>query len=184
MMLRSQNLVGWLVRLLHLSPGDSPMKSPVARAAGRQGWMPSQRCWPQPGCALPCRGAEVHRQGGPQQGPAVFHQRGLSAVSGWFSARVSNWATQLPHLRSTRAGGVVAGSARDTGRICLHGVSTRPCFLTTCHTHATYGFDVLTSCSDFGFDPLGLLDPANSGGFVNPSWLQYSEVCAAGSSAM
>lgn len=32
-------------------------------------------------------------------------------------------------------------------------------------------------CSDFGFDPLGLLDPVNSGGFVNPQWLQYSEVC-------
>lgn len=29
---------------------------------------------------------------------------------------------------------------------------------------------------DFGFDPLGLLDPVNSGGFVNPQWLQYSEV--------
>jgi hypothetical protein len=32
------------------------------------------------------------------------------------------------------------------------------------------------ACSDFGFDPLGLLDPVNSGGFVNPQWLQYSEV--------
>lgn len=31
-------------------------------------------------------------------------------------------------------------------------------------------------CSDFGFDPLGLLDPVNSGGFINPQWLQYSEV--------
>lgn len=32
-----------------------------------------------------------------------------------------------------------------------------------------------------GFDPLGLLDPANSGGFVEPKWLQYSEVrCGAG----
>ena len=30
-------------------------------------------------------------------------------------------------------------------------------------------------CS-FGFDPLGLLDPTNSGGFVNPQWLAYSEV--------
>jgi len=29
---------------------------------------------------------------------------------------------------------------------------------------------------DFGFDPLGLLDPVNSGGFVEPKWLQYSEV--------
>jgi light-harvesting complex I chlorophyll a/b binding protein 3 len=29
---------------------------------------------------------------------------------------------------------------------------------------------------DFGFDPLGLLDPVNSGGFVTPQWLQYSEV--------
>jgi light-harvesting complex I chlorophyll a/b binding protein 3 len=29
---------------------------------------------------------------------------------------------------------------------------------------------------DFGFDPLGLLDPVNSGGFVNPDWLRYSEV--------
>lgn len=25
-------------------------------------------------------------------------------------------------------------------------------------------------------DPLGLLDPVNSGGFVTPEWLQYSEV--------
>lgn len=31
-------------------------------------------------------------------------------------------------------------------------------------------------CSDFGFDPLGLLDPVNSGGFITPQWLQYSEV--------
>lgn len=29
---------------------------------------------------------------------------------------------------------------------------------------------------DFGFDPLGLLDPVNSGGFIEPKWLQYSEV--------
>jgi hypothetical protein len=29
---------------------------------------------------------------------------------------------------------------------------------------------------DFGFDPLGLLDPVNSGGFITPQWLQYSEV--------
>lgn len=29
---------------------------------------------------------------------------------------------------------------------------------------------------DFGFDPLGLLDPANSGGFIQPSWLSYAEV--------
>jgi len=29
---------------------------------------------------------------------------------------------------------------------------------------------------DYGFDPLGLLDPVNSGGFVNPQWLAYSEV--------
>jgi light-harvesting complex I chlorophyll a/b binding protein 3 len=29
---------------------------------------------------------------------------------------------------------------------------------------------------DFGFDPLGLTDPTNSGGFVNPQWLQYSEI--------
>lgn len=29
---------------------------------------------------------------------------------------------------------------------------------------------------DYGFDPLGLMDPANSGGFVNPEWLSYSEV--------
>jgi hypothetical protein len=34
----------------------------------------------------------------------------------------------------------------------------------------------LTTAGDFGFDPLGLLDPANSGGFVEPKWLQYSEV--------
>ncbi|KAJ9517446.1 hypothetical protein QJQ45_024902, partial [Haematococcus lacustris] len=30
--------------------------------------------------------------------------------------------------------------------------------------------------ADYGFDPLGLLDPVNSGGLVNPRWLQYSEV--------
>jgi hypothetical protein len=35
-------------------------------------------------------------------------------------------------------------------------------------------------CSDFGFDPLGLLDPVNSGGFITPQWLQYSEVMRAG----
>lgn len=34
-----------------------------------------------------------------------------------------------------------------------------------------------------GFDPLGLLDPtvsngSGAGGFVNPRWLQYSEVSA------
>lgn len=30
---------------------------------------------------------------------------------------------------------------------------------------------------DFGFDPLGLLDPATgSGGFISPEWLTYSEV--------
>lgn len=30
--------------------------------------------------------------------------------------------------------------------------------------------------ADFGFDPLGLLDPVNSGGFITPEWLKYSEV--------
>ena len=29
---------------------------------------------------------------------------------------------------------------------------------------------------DFGFDPLGLCDPANTGGFITPEWLAYSEV--------
>lgn len=29
---------------------------------------------------------------------------------------------------------------------------------------------------DYGFDPLGLLDPVGKGGFVDPSWLKYSEV--------
>ncbi|KAG1658926.1 hypothetical protein FOA52_003096 [Chlamydomonas sp. UWO 241] len=29
---------------------------------------------------------------------------------------------------------------------------------------------------DYGFDPLGLLDPSASGGFVNPEWLKYSEI--------
>jgi light-harvesting complex I chlorophyll a/b binding protein 3 len=29
---------------------------------------------------------------------------------------------------------------------------------------------------DFGFDPLGLSDPEGAGGFVDPSWLAYSEV--------
>ena len=35
----------------------------------------------------------------------------------------------------------------------------------------------LHSVNSRGFDPLGLLDPVNSGGFVNPEWLKYSEVC-------
>jgi light-harvesting complex I chlorophyll a/b binding protein 3 len=31
--------------------------------------------------------------------------------------------------------------------------------------------------ADYGFDPLGLLDPeGKSEGFVSPAWLQYSEV--------
>jgi light-harvesting complex I chlorophyll a/b binding protein 3 len=29
---------------------------------------------------------------------------------------------------------------------------------------------------DFGFDPLGLMDPVNSGGFVTPEWLRYGEI--------
>jgi len=29
---------------------------------------------------------------------------------------------------------------------------------------------------DFGFDPLGLLDPEGAGVFVSPSWLSYAEV--------
>lgn len=29
---------------------------------------------------------------------------------------------------------------------------------------------------DYGFDPLGLSDPVNAGGFVTPEWLKYSEV--------
>lgn len=29
---------------------------------------------------------------------------------------------------------------------------------------------------DYGFDPLGLMDPVNSGGFITPQWLAYSEV--------
>lgn len=36
--------------------------------------------------------------------------------------------------------------------------------------------DGQTLPGDFGFDPLGLLDPVNSGGFVTPQWLAYSEV--------
>jgi light-harvesting complex I chlorophyll a/b binding protein 3 len=30
--------------------------------------------------------------------------------------------------------------------------------------------------ADYGFDPLGLLDPEGPGGFINPAWLEYSEV--------
>ena len=30
--------------------------------------------------------------------------------------------------------------------------------------------------TDFGFDPLGLSDPEGAGGFIDPSWLSYSEV--------
>lgn len=33
-----------------------------------------------------------------------------------------------------------------------------------------------TAPGDLGFDPLGLLDPVNAGGFVTPEWLRYSEV--------
>jgi len=33
-----------------------------------------------------------------------------------------------------------------------------------------------TNPGDYGFDPLGLLDPTNSGGFITPEWLRYSEV--------
>lgn len=33
-----------------------------------------------------------------------------------------------------------------------------------------------TNPGDYGFDPLGLLDPSNSGGFITPDWLRYSEV--------
>eukprot|EP00227_Mantoniella_beaufortii_P013800 CAMPEP_0197581920 /NCGR_PEP_ID=MMETSP1326-20131121/5278_1 /TAXON_ID=1155430 /ORGANISM="Genus nov. species nov., Strain RCC2288" /LENGTH=302 /DNA_ID=CAMNT_0043145899 /DNA_START=25 /DNA_END=933 /DNA_ORIENTATION=- len=29
---------------------------------------------------------------------------------------------------------------------------------------------------DFGFDPLGMLDPEGQGGFINPAWLSYAEV--------
>jgi len=36
--------------------------------------------------------------------------------------------------------------------------------------------DGQTLPGDYGFDPLGLLDPVNSGGFVTPQWLAYSEV--------
>lgn len=44
-------------------------------------------------------------------------------------------------------------------------------------TLACCGCWILLRCrSDFGFDPLGLLDPVNSGGFITPQWLQYSEV--------
>ena len=28
--------------------------------------------------------------------------------------------------------------------------------------------------ADFGFDPLGLLDPESKGGVVNPDWLRYA----------
>lgn len=30
--------------------------------------------------------------------------------------------------------------------------------------------------ADYGFDPLGLSDPEGAGGFIDPSWLSYSEV--------
>eukprot|EP00884_Botryococcus_braunii_P014011 jgi/Botrbrau1/22610/Bobra.176_1s0040.1 len=30
--------------------------------------------------------------------------------------------------------------------------------------------------ADYGFDPLGLLDPEGPGGFITPAWLEYSEV--------
>lgn len=43
--------------------------------------------------------------------------------------------------------------------------------------------------ADFGFDPLGLLDPeGKSEGFISPTWLRYSEViharCCAGLPAL
>lgn len=34
------------------------------------------------------------------------------------------------------------------------------------------------ACVSAGFDPLGLLDPVNAGGFITPEWLVYSEVCS------
>ena len=38
--------------------------------------------------------------------------------------------------------------------------------------------------ADYGFDPLGLLDPeGKSEGFISPAWLQYSEVIHARYSA-
>ncbi|KAK9842269.1 hypothetical protein WJX81_003760 [Elliptochloris bilobata] len=33
-----------------------------------------------------------------------------------------------------------------------------------------------TRPADYGFDPLGLMDPEGQGGFINQAWLQYSEV--------
>jgi len=29
---------------------------------------------------------------------------------------------------------------------------------------------------DFGFDPLGLMDPEGAGGFITPEWLRYGEI--------
>jgi len=33
-----------------------------------------------------------------------------------------------------------------------------------------------TLAGDYGFDPLGMLDPEGQGGFVNQRWLAYAEV--------
>ena len=35
-----------------------------------------------------------------------------------------------------------------------------------------------TLAGDFGFDPLGMMDPEGQGGFVNARWLAYAEVRA------
>jgi hypothetical protein len=43
---------------------------------------------------------------------------------------------------------------------------------------------VMFDRSDFGFDPLGLMDPVNAGGFVTPQWLAYSEVIAPGARSL
>ncbi|CAA2997215.1 chlorophyll a-b binding 8, chloroplastic [Olea europaea subsp. europaea] len=37
-------------------------------------------------------------------------------------------------------------------------------------------FWILLYPNDYGFDPLGLLDPEGAGGFIEPKWLAYGEV--------
>lgn len=124
MMLRSSNLV-CLPSLLAASLDSTQQQADplCVFCAGRKGRMPSQRCRPQPGCALPCRRAEVHRQGGPQQGPAVLHQRRLPAVPGrlpaWVSqqhAAADRWpAREQQEPRSTDRHQILAGFVSHRG---------------------------------------------------------------------
>ena len=44
------------------------------------------------------------------------------------------------------------------------------------HTSMPMCVCVCSLPGDFGFDPLGLMDPEGAGGFIEPSWLIYGEI--------